>query len=262
MSYVSQLPSGILVLDDDTAATTTVNGQEMGRGYEQRDWEADPFGSFAAPFGLPLIDPSEYADRIEEMERTKTRLSDLIKAAGMKTKNQQSTSFCWIFAATSAVQAIRIVQGEPHVELSPASVGCLVTGFRNQGGWSTQGIKRGASDGWVPSSLWPDTAISRQYDTQATKDAREGNKVQEWWELRPRNDQELMTCLLSRIPVAIGQSYWSHAVLALDPLIFSDGSTGHLDLNSWGSSYGDQGFFVQKGSKRFADDAVAPRVAA
>lgn len=265
MSYVSQLPSGILIIDDETDMSAygppIIGGEEVGRGYIPRDWNEDPFGSVAEPFGLPLIDPSEYADRIEEMERTKTRLSDIIKAAGMRSKNQKSTSYCWVFAATSAVQVVRIIQGEPHVELSPASVGAPIKNYRNVGGWSTQAIKYGAEHGWVPSDLWPDTAIDRKYDTDETREARKGFLVKEWSELRPRNDQELMTCLLSRIPVAIGQNHWSHAILALDPLIFDGGNTGHLDLNSWSESYGDKGFFVQRGSKRLADDAIAPRVA-
>lgn len=258
--YVSQLNPGELVLDDSTPVTAVVNGVEMGRGYMARDEVLDPPYSFCQPFGLALIDPAEYRDRIEEMERTNTRLSDIIKAAGMKTKNQQQTNYCWTFAATAAIQVVRIIQGEPHVELSPASVGAPITNYRNVGGWSTRAIEYGGVNGWVPSSMWPDTAINRKYDTPETQAERAKYLCPEWWELRPRNDQELMTCLLSRIPVAIGQNHWSHAILACDPLIDADGNTFHRDLNSWGASYGDQGYFVQKGSKKFADDAVAPRV--
>lgn len=259
--YVSIINPGELILDDSSPVTAVVNGVEMGRGYMARDEVLDPPFSFCQRLGLPLIDPSEYRDRIEEMERTKTRLSDLIKAAGMRSKNQKSTNYCWVFAATSAVQVVRIIQGEQHVELSPASVGCPITNYRNVGGWSTRAIEYGGPKGWVPSSMWPDTAIDATYDNAQTKAERANYLCPEWWELSSRSDQELMTCLLSRIPVAIGQNHWSHAVLACDPLIDASGNTSHRDLNSWSESYGDKGWFIQAGNKKYADDAVAPRVA-
>lgn len=265
MSYTSILNPGELVIDDSVnqldLRDPIVGGIQRYCTFH-RDYNVDPFGSFATPFTLPIIPRDEWTDRIEEMEKTKSRLSDLMKGRGIRTKDQARTSFCWVFAATSAVQAVRVVQGYEHLELSPASVGCLVTNYRNVGGWSTEAVRAGAKYGWAPSDLWPDIGISRQYNTQEVKEKRIENKVQEWWELRPRSEEELMTCLLSRIPVAVGFSWWRHAVLACDPLVFGKNDFGHRDLNSWGPSYGEEGWFVLKGSRSIADDQVAPRSSA
>jgi hypothetical protein len=265
MTYRSTLSPNECIIDDNTDVfelfDPVIDGVQMRRGYTPRDWDQDGLFSFADELSLPLIPRSEWAGRVEAMEQGNSRLSDMVKAAGMETKNQQSTNYCWIFAATSALQAARIFQGYPHLELSPASVGCLVTNYRNVGGWSTQGIREGAKSGWAPSSMWPDTAIRRSYDTEEVKAARQRYKLQEWWELRPRSEEEVATCLLCGIPVAVGFNWWGHAVLALDLVSFGN-EFGIRCLNSWGPGYGEEGFFVLKGSKRIADDAVAPRAAA
>ncbi|MHA2101332.1 MAG: hypothetical protein ACW99A_21960, partial [Candidatus Kariarchaeaceae archaeon] len=130
MSYTSAFNPGELVIDDSVdqlSLRDPIVGGMQRRCTFSRDYSVDPFGSFAAPFSLPTIPKSEWADRIEEMEKTQSRLSDIMKERGIKTKDQKSTSFCWVFAATSAVQAVRVVQGYEHIELSPSSVGCLVT---------------------------------------------------------------------------------------------------------------------------------------
>jgi hypothetical protein len=69
-----------------------------------------------------------------------------------------------------------------------------------------------------------------------------------------------MTCLFLRIPVAVGYNWWSHEVCAVDPVRVSAGNYGIRIRNSWGSSYGEDGFATLAGSKAIPDDAVAPRV--
>jgi len=256
MSFISDI--------NPKALDTELFPSEMGRGLERRDWQKDPFASNAFSGGFPshlLVDKSEWDERIEEMERTKTRLSDLIRQAGLKCKNQARTNYCWINAPVYCLEASRVVSGMPHVELSPASVGAKIKGFRNSGGWGTQGLAYMVEHGCVPAELWPVNAIDRRYDTEEAWTSAKDFKVLEWWDLRPRNFSELMSCLFHRIPVAVGYDWWGHETSALDPLRLKNGGYGTGQMNSWGESYGDRGYFVLNESKSTPDDAVAPRVA-
>ena len=72
MTYISDI-SNELVIDDSTDIYSlrdpVIDGVQRRCACAPRDWEAEPFGSFAAPFALPLIPRSEWDDRIEEMDR-------------------------------------------------------------------------------------------------------------------------------------------------------------------------------------------------
>lgn len=262
MAFVSDL-QGQLVIDD-------VNWQEfasphstpdgLSRGYIPRDYEQFPEGAFAAPFDLPVIPRSEWTDRIEEMERTKTRLSDLRRQAGMKSLNQNGTNYCWANGPTTCMQLIRLVNGQPFVELSPASVAAPIKGYRNVGGWGSQALEYIVEHGICSTEHWPANAINRKYDNAESRANRELHKVPEWWELRARSFDQLMTCLLLRIPVAVGYNWWSHEVCGIDPVVISANKYGARILNSWGDGWEDRGEAVLAESKATPDDAVAPRV--
>lgn len=263
--YVSKLNPNEPLLDDnfDWHDSQTVDGETKGRGLKPRNYELIKYGSMPFATAFPselLIDESEWDDRIQEMEKNKTRLSDKLDQAGVTVLDQRQTSFCWIFAPTHAVEVLRVVNGQPFVRLSPASAGCKIKNFRNEGGWGTEGLKYIIEHGLVPDSLWPMAAISRQYDTPAADAERSKYRVHEWWELKPRNLAEHMSCLLMNLPVAVGLNYWGHEVLDIDPVAFGNGKYGARFNNSWGLGFGDRGRAVRTGSKLFADDAVTPRV--
>ena len=78
--------------------------------------------------------------------------------------------------------------------------------------------------------------------------------------MQPRNFDQLATCLLSGIPVAIGLNWWSHEVTAMDLVETSPGVFGVRIWNSWGDGWEDRGMAVLSQSKATPDDAVAPRV--
>jgi hypothetical protein len=230
--------------------------REYGRG-----WEPEPQGfssGVSSAFDLPLIPESEWPSRIEERERKGLTFRALGDRLNLPCKNQRSTSYCWIFAATSSVEYLFAQKHNRVQQLSPASVGCKITGFRNVGGWSTRGLRYITEHGVVPQELWPESAISREHDKPDAWARAMQYQVTEWMELESRNFAQLISTLLSGFPVACGFNWWGHATIALDPVIVG-GEVCVAHRNSWGNDYGENGYFVLKGSKKHADDGIAPR---
>lgn len=219
------------------------------------------YGAVAQPFPQALIIPrSEWQARIQELEDTRTRTSDLCDLAGLKVKDQQQTEFCWINSPTHATEIVRVVQNEPMVSLSPASAGAQITGYRNEGGTGQQALEWIVSNGLVPTANWPDNAIDKQYATAANKQAALGYRVDQWWELDPQNLDQFISCLLMRWPVCAGYDWWSHEVTPVDP-VWLDGTVAVRIDNSWGTSWGTNGRGILQGRRMLPDDAVVPRTA-
>lgn len=267
--FQSALRPKEIVIDDSNylqyapPQDVVIDGEKKTRGLIPRDYSVHPLGglSFAAPFNVPIIPRNLWTGMIEQMEKSKSRLSDIATLAGLECLDQNGTNYCWINGPTYCMMQIRAFAGLPLVLLSPASVGCKIKGFRNQGGWGTEGLEYIVQHGIVPQSLWPANAIKREYDTAEAWKEAESYKITEWWELQPRNFDQLMTCLLLRIPVAVGYNWWSHEVSAIDPVVVSPGKFGIRIRNSWGMGYGDDGYAVLAEGKATPDDAVAPCVA-
>lgn len=254
--FVSEIPTGAVVVTDDNWQEVLFKASQHARGRQPRDWIRQPYGSVSGKFSLPLIPRSEWKDRIEEMERTKTRLSDMVKAAGIPPKNQGQTNYCWINGVITAIETMRCKLGLPYVELSPASVGAQIKGYRNVGGWGGEGLEWVIDKGVAPVSLWPANAINRQYKTPESDAKALEFRVLEWDEHENRNFDQKMTCLLNRIPVPSGYNHMSHEMCGMDPLYFGSNDYGCTDRNSWGSS---QEWYVFHERLGTPDDAVSPR---
>ena len=260
MPFQSEISPRTIIIDDTNfSQVVSVDPQLHGRG---RIPPPKGFSSaVTSPFEgeVPIIPKSEWDDRIEEMERTKTRLSDLIQRSGVEVKDQNGTNYCWINAPTWTIEVTRAIQGEPHRELSPASVGAKIKRFRNVGGWGTEGLEYIAEHGVVPETLWPANAINRRYDTPEAWEEAKKYRCLDWAELPADNLEVLFSYLFARIPVAVGYNWWSHEVTAVDPVKLSNGRYGLRIGNSWGAGWSDNGYGVLTGRKMYPDDAVAPR---
>jgi len=258
--FRSQIYPGERIIDSgNSSSVVNVDPVQHGRGLFPRQ---EPFGSlgFAAPSELPLVDRAEWPDRIEFMEKTNTRLSDLVNDAGLPCKDQNGTNYCWSNAPAHCVEIVRVLQGAPVVLLSPASVGAKIKGFRNVGGWGSEALHFITQNGVVPTEHWPANAIHPEFDTdEAWRDA-ERFKVVEWWDIPPRDLDALFAALFARVPVAVGFNWWGHEVTAYDPVKLERGY-GVRIRNSWGMGWGESGYSILKGKRALPDDAVAPRVA-
>ncbi len=251
-----------LILDDSVAEQAVIPAG-FSTGYRGMFRSAASAADTAESFPSELLIPeSEFEPRIREMEEQKSRLSDLINAAGLPCKDQGSTNYCWINAPTHCVEILRVVANQPMVILSPASGGGPITRFRNVGGWGEDGLQWIAEHGLNTVQEWPANAIDKRLYTAANKESALAHRVTEWWRLRPRNMQELISCLLRRIPVACGYNWQGHETTAVDA-VFVNGKVGTRNRNSWSMdwpSQGGGGWYILQGNKMHADDAVAPRV--
>lgn len=256
MAYTSPFSPAEVIIDDSTSTDVT-HDPKFGRGLVEAVGYA---GTPAEPFPTELVIPkSEWQARIQELDETGRQLSARIRKAGIAPKNQGQTNYCWIFGPTGASEIVRtVIQNQPYVELSPTSCGAVIKNFRNQGGWGKEGLQFICDRGVVPASMWPINAINKQYDKPEAWAEAKKYICTEWWELRPKNMDQLISCLLHGIPVAVGYNWWGHEVYACDA-VWRDGTVVIRIRNSWGM-WGDNGFGLLEGSKMNPDDAVAPRV--
>jgi hypothetical protein len=259
--FRSALYNGEPVFDDSNfpgAEDVIIDGERKTRGLIPRDRSIPT--PYMQPFDLPLIPRDEWAQRIEEMEKTKSRLSDLCISAGLKCLDQNGTNYCWANATVHCVEILRVASGQPLVYLSPASVAAPIKNFANVGGWGSQALEYIIKNGIAPVELWPANSRVRSLDNDECRLRRKDFLVTEWYDLGDRNFDQTMTCLLLRIPVSAGYNWWGHQVTLVDPMIGKDGKFAVRARNSWGMSYGNMGFFVLTGSKMIPDDGCAPRV--
>lgn len=219
----------------------------FAKGYLPRDYAAFPRGcfSFATQFDLPLIPRAEWADRIADMERTKSRLSDIAAQSGVPVLNQAQIGYCHAFSPCWAVMAQRAAQRLPFELLSASSIGGPVTGFRNAGAYIFDDMKQITEYGVTAEKLYPMLTTQNHWNAEAQADAKR-HRVTEWIEGQNRAFDQVMTCLLSRIPVCVGLNWWGHAVTYADP-VYQAGQFGIRGPNSWGTGWSyhdDPGWFT------------------
>lgn len=250
----------LAVYQPDTEGVIYLDDEEYHAGYEGRNYETDPYGAgVAKPLVLDDIDPVEWHERIQEMERTKTRLSDLLLSCNIPAKDQDGTNYCWGNGLITAVETIRCVMNQPYVALSAASVCAPIKHYRNRGGSGIQALQFITELGICPESLWPNSleGINRRLDNHESRQERQKYKITEWCDILPRNKQQVMNCLLRKIPVPAGYNFWGHLVCLIDPVIYK-GDIGFRFRNSWKSSWGYHGFGILAPSVCVPDDACCP----
>lgn len=238
MAFVSDL-MGFPVIE---SASDVPEGSGYA-GYEPRDYSADPTGltGYAAPFNLPVFSRQEIKERIEELERTKSRLFDLCQQAKMPPLNQGYTNTCWANGAVDGVQVARAAAGKPYVPLSAASVAGPATNFRNWrgspagvGGWCLQATKFLADHGIAPQSMWKNADLNPANNTEEVRQERVKYRVpaDSWLDLPRQQWEPLWTCVLMGWPCPVAHMEWTHATNAITLAIDNRGRINTLVRNS------------------------------
>ncbi|GIW89601.1 MAG: hypothetical protein KatS3mg109_0033 [Pirellulaceae bacterium] len=250
--YVPELGL-VRAIDEDNAEAYARENSQYARGYEGRDYSRYPYGSM--PWGstpFRTIPRSEWRERIEEGYKQKRFILHHQLARDVPILNQKRTPYCWVNAVVGAVMACRAAHGLRTVALSSASAGAPGKNYRAVGGWTGEAIGYCKRFGIVPQKYWPNDAIDRRYFEPTRKYAKYYN-VGQWYELRPRKFDEVMTALLLGYPVTVGLNWWGHAVYYSAP-VHDSGRFGVVITNSWGDGWEDGGRAVLMESKATPDE--------
>lgn len=240
------------------------------RGLVPRSLTEQPVGYAAAipPANIELIPRNEWSERIKAGEASKSFLSHIRDRGNnglpIPSLNQNGQGFCWMYAAVIALMLLRAKAGQPHVRLSAHGPACKVKNFRDEGGWGALALDYLLEHGCPSVATWKEQSMSRSNDTPETwAEAAKYKPDEAFADLAsPAYDRDLtfdqvMTCLLRRIPVVADLSWWGHAVCFCDPVEVSPGQFGVRLWNSWGDSWSEKGMGVLTGSKAIPDNAVA-----
>jgi hypothetical protein len=151
------------------------------------------------------------------------------------------------------------MNNQPYADLSPFSIGCMIKGFRDQGGWNQEAMDFLFARGCATSAKWQQQSMSRSNDNPATWEEAALYKGIEGMDMEPADmKRQLVTCLLMDIPVASDFNWWSHSVCSCD--LVSLNPFRIRIWNSWGDSWSEAGMGILEGSRAMPNGATALRV--
>lgn len=286
-----------LITDENWGAhvAPVVNGEQKKTGLVPRNFERHPQGYYRSirAFDQPMVDRSEYVDRIREMNASGSFVRD-VRRRGLNGKpipslDQDGVGYCWCHSGTMGVMLTRAKQGQPYHRLSAFFVGCLVKQYQDEGGWGAQGIDFIAQNGVPDVQFWPEKSMNRNNDTTAMRENAKLHQVEGVWadmaaaqyDRNLSTDQSISSLLLGNCNIE-DFNWWGHSVLIIGLALASGGmplggipDLRSLDLNnqqdykvfgdvinkvginSWTDSWGDQGEFTLTGTKAHCDGGVA-----
>jgi len=198
-------------------------------------------------------------DRIEVIPRTKWRdyIRQGITLNGhvKDVLDQDAAGSCAAESATGGLMIVRAWQNQPHVLFNPWSAYWKTSGGRDNGSSIDDNLDYIREVGVLPMDVWP---RSKGWRTKPPQDLLDNVAVKyrfdEFFDIGTID--EIGTALLKAMPVLCGSR--GHAYYLVELL---DENTARW-VNSWGSSWGDNGrSTVRLSSLNFGYGLFAPRTA-
>ncbi len=234
------------------------DGNPRAKGLVPRDFTRKPvgfLGRLATPFDVPLITGALQQTMLDQMKANKARNSD-IRNRGMfgqpiPSRDQDGVGYCWCHSGTSAHLLVRARMNEPYSDLSAFSVGCMIKGFRDEGGDGSEGVEFQGTKGIATAQFWPQQSMDRKNDNPATWANAATHKYIEWVDGDPGNLDQLVTGFLLGWAGIFDYNWWSHSVCGMD-LETINPLTVRI-WNSWSDSWSENGTGLLQGSKAMPD---------
>lgn len=260
----------IISIGDDTDIPEPPPGQKMG--LKPRDFRKRPQGCVSTipaaadrVFDLPLATDEQIEVAIKKQAEEQSSAKDVFVRNEMEALDQDGQGYCWGYSTTSGIMLSRPIAGLPYVRLSGHMIGCLVKGYRDQGGYNLQSVEFAQKHGVASTAFWKEKSMAKANDTPAMREDAKKYMIVEAMDLDDRGDRlkrQLATCLINNIIVATDYNWWRHSVLAA--LLKKWGPNGRdmttEILNSWNKTWSDRGWGELTGSRAIPNGAIAIRV--
>lgn len=262
-NFISNL-HGMTVIDDrnfGSYAQQVVDSRDFGTGYIERPYDQKPLGAYADLFSIPKIPRSEWTDRIEEIEKTKSGLGTLHRHLKIPVLSQGELPYCWFYGTTKALMLSYARHGFAVPHLSASSGASKTKGYKKEGGWAGEAIEGMRKFGVSTIEYWPEAVCDRRYDTPEQRKNAELHSIVDFEELPERDFDSIMTALLLGFPVTLGLLWWGHLVCGVEPKVLGKNRYGVEICNSWGDDWEQGGFAVLTEEKATAHEAVCVRSA-
>lgn len=241
-----------LVINDSNASQ---HCKENGFGLIPRDFAANPYGSIAPEFSFAVLPWNEIKERHEYNKSIKATNSDILIAKGFVDTDQNGTNYCWMHGCVNGFMATRIVQGQPHIELSAASAAAPIKNFANRGGWGGEALEWLSKSGVATFKEWPANRIDRSLWTDEAKAVAKQNTVTEWEDVPARDMQVFASGVVQNLFFPVAFNWWSHLVLGADIEFTSNTTCDMIILNS----HGQDRLVRLEGRKAIPDDVQVIR---
>lgn len=258
----------MFIINDQTIVdvhTPIVDGMRVSTGCVPRDYDVQPLQMRTVDF--PTFPKQELIDRIKERKQRGAGLRQLRRRFKIPSLNQGQWGYCWSHSTVMALMMRRLWSNAPYVPLSAFMVAATIKNGRNEGGWSALSMEFLQKHGTCSQSLWPqgDANPSKFNDRQVKDEAAKFLVSDAWVDLddqvydRNLTYSQMLSLLVSDVPVAADFHWWGHAVCLFDADVI-DGEPVPVGINSWGDGWGDEGEFTLQGSRAVPNGAVATRM--
>ena len=153
-----------------------------------------------------------------------------------KIKDQNGNNSCATESTTQATEISRHFAGLPFVELNPLFIYHTTSHGRDNGSSIDENLAFARDNGIAPEAIWPRSKGFKAEPSAEAWEAAKAFKIVEFYDVA--SIDEGVSGLLTGWSWVYGAN--GHSVVKIQHLNDREG----LDANSWGLSWGDQGFGV------------------